>query len=256
VNGELNPKYTSTFVFSNDFAALKPDTRHLESDDDLFHYRSEQGCSRVICFSPDHSKTLPELSNTERTELIQCWSDQTCELGRDYAWVQIFENKGEMMGCSNPHPHRQVWAKKRLPTLAEKKLENQQNYLAKHNRPLLHDYVEKEIEKKERIVCKNQDWLVVVPFGAAWPFETLLLPRFPTNSLAFLGESKMISLAKILGEITTRYDNLFNTIFLISWDGIQLLMTTLLILNGCYMRISFRRYCGHQRLRSSWWVTK
>lgn len=213
VNGEENPEYKSCFVFANDFAALQPDTPDAQSSDPLFSFQAEQGCSRVICFSPDHSKTLPLLSVSERLDVVNNWMQQTEELGRDYAWVQVFENKGAMMGCSNPHPHGQVWAQQHLPTQAEKKLDNFLSYFQQYGRSLLLDYAEREAEHKERLVCENQDWLVVVPYWAAWPFETLLLPRFEISSLSALASSQAESLAAIVGELTTRYDNLFQTSF-------------------------------------------
>lgn len=213
VNGEKNPDYKGTFVFPNDFAALRDDTPHASSDDPLFTFSTEQGCSRVICFSPDHSKTLPELSHDERVAVVQCWKEQTRELGETYRWVQVFENKGAVMGCSNPHPHGQVWAQQHLPTLALKKQANFYDYYDKHGSSLLLDYVRREIDLDERVVCANDDWVVVVPYWAAWPFETLLLPRFEANSLIQLSASQESSLADIIGKITVRYDNLFMTSF-------------------------------------------
>ncbi|GGW81030.1 UDP-glucose--hexose-1-phosphate uridylyltransferase [Alteromonas halophila] len=213
VNGEKNPDYTGTYVFENDFAALKPDTPEAAQDDPLFRFETEQGCSRVICFSPDHSKSLPELTAAEREAVVVCWKAQTQELGERFTWVQVFENKGAVMGCSNPHPHGQVWAQQHLPTEPAKKLAQFSNYYDTHGRTLLSDYVAKEREKKERIVCDNGDWVVVVPYWAAWPFETLLLPTFNISSLAELEDTQAASLADIVGQITTRYDNLFETSF-------------------------------------------
>ncbi|GGF78279.1 UDP-glucose--hexose-1-phosphate uridylyltransferase [Alteromonas lipolytica] len=213
VNGEVNPSYQGTFVFTNDFAALQPDTPASANSDPLFRYQSEQGESRVICFSPDHSKTLPLLNDEEREQVVNCWMAQTAELSQQYTWVQVFENKGAMMGCSNPHPHGQVWAQRHLPTQALKKAANFSDYYATHQRSLLLDYAEREAALDERVVCINDDWLVVVPYWAAWPFETLLLPRFAVSSLAGISASQAASLAQIVGEITTRYDNLFTTSF-------------------------------------------
>lgn len=213
VNGEVNPAYTSTFVFDNDFAALQPTTPEAGETDGLFQFHAEQGMSRVICFSPDHSKTLPELSTEERKNVVACWVAQTRELGGRYQWVQVFENKGAMMGCSNPHPHGQVWAQQHVPTLATKKLTHFSQYFANHGSTLLQDYVEQEMGKDERVVCSNDDWAVVVPYWAAWPFETLLLPRFAVRSLAEISDTQQTSLAAIVGDITARYDNLFTTSF-------------------------------------------
>ncbi|NVK54170.1 MAG: UDP-glucose--hexose-1-phosphate uridylyltransferase [Alteromonadaceae bacterium] len=213
VNGEINPDYTKTFVFTNDFAALQEDTPKASSDDPLFTFTAEQGCSRVICFSPDHSKTLPELSDADRLNVVKCWTEQTQELSQTYKWVQVFENKGAMMGCSNPHPHGQVWAQHQLPTLASKKQTHFSAYTQKYGSSLLLDYVQREVDSGERVVCLNDDWAVVVPYWAAWPFETLLLPRFNIQTLAQISSSQQQSLADIIGQITVKYDNLFATSF-------------------------------------------
>lgn len=221
INGEVNDDYKQTYVFINDFSAIKQDTPVVQCDDPLFSMTTEQGESRVICFSPDHSKSLPELSVDELYNVVDTWQNQCDELGKTYLSVQIFENKGSVMGCSNPHPHGQVWAQQQLPTLVEKKQKAQQNYLNLHNRNLLQDYVAREIENKKRIVVMNDDWLVVVPYWAAWPFETLLLPRFTVARMTELNKSKKESLAAILKQITIKYDNLFKCSFPYSmgWHG-------------------------------------
>lgn len=221
INGEVNDKYENTFVFKNDFAALKTDTPQVSSDDPLFKMATEQGESRVICFSPDHSKTLPQLSVKEITEVVKTWQSQCEEIGKTYNWVQVFENKGSMMGCSNPHPHGQIWAQQQLPTLVEKKQNAQSAYLQEHGSNLLEDYVKREIENKERIVVSNDDWLVVVPYWAGWPFETLLLPKFSIQRMTDLTPQQQVSLADIVKQITTKYDNLFNCSFPYSmgWHG-------------------------------------
>lgn len=213
INGEINDDYKETFVFPNDFAAIKKDTPITQSDDPLFRMATEQGESRVICFSPDHSKTLPQLTVKEIFSVVDTWQKQCDELGKTYSWVQVFENKGSVMGCSNPHPHGQVWAQQQLPTLVVKKQNAQQAYLNKYNSNLLQDYAAKEIEKKERIVVVNDDWVVVVPYWAAWPFETLLLPRFSVSRITELNEDQKFSLADIIKKITIKYDNLFNCSF-------------------------------------------
>ena len=213
INGEINPDYTGTFVFENDFAALKKDTEDASESEGLFQFQTEQGCSRVICFSPDHSKTLPELTNHQRMQVVDCWKKQTADLGQQYQWVQVFENKGAMMGCSNPHPHGQVWAQQHLPSDPAKKLTQLGEYYSTYSRPLLLDYARQEVEKQERVVCQNNHWVVVVPYWAAWPFETLLLPLFDVQSLDSISDQQTESLAEIIGEITTRYDNLFETSF-------------------------------------------
>lgn len=221
VNGEVNENYTGTYVFQNDFAAIKQDTPVVETDDPLFKMATEQGESRVICFSPDHSKTLPELSVPEITAIVETWQQQCAELGQQYQWVQVFENKGSVMGCSNPHPHGQIWAQRQLPTLVAKKHATQSAYYEKYGQNLLQDYAAQEIRKAERVVVTNDDWLVVVPYWAAWPFETLLLPRFNVSRMTDLNESQRVSLAEIIKQLTIKYDNLFNCSFPYSmgWHG-------------------------------------
>lgn len=221
VTGDHNPAYTGTYVFTNDFSAITPETPEKEESDPLFSYSAEQGTGRVICFSPDHSKTLPELSQGDIRQVVDCWVEQVEELGKTYNWVQVFENKGAMMGCSNPHPHGQIWAQNHKPTLIEKEESHQQSYYKTHGKPLLLDYANKELVNKERIVVENNDWLVVVPYWACWPFETLLLPKTHIASLLDMSDSQRDSLADILKKITTRYDNLFNTSFPYSmgWHG-------------------------------------
>ncbi|WP_299807523.1 UDP-glucose--hexose-1-phosphate uridylyltransferase [uncultured Shewanella sp.] len=221
VNGEINPDYQSTFVFKNDFSALVPDTPVSSDDDPLFRFSTERGESRVICFSPDHSKTLPLLSVAEIEQVVKTWREQSAELGRDYSWVQIFENKGAAMGCSNPHPHGQIWAQQQLPSLVDIKQGNLLAYIQTHGSNLLADYVDKELERQERIVVCNDDWLVVVPYWAAWPFETLLLPRFEIQRMTDLNQTAQTSLAEIIKQLTTCYDNLFQCSFPYSmgWQG-------------------------------------
>ncbi len=221
INGEQNPDYLKTFVFTNDFAALNQSTPVFEGNDPLFQVQSEQGTSRVICFSPDHSRSLPKLSVQQITEVINAWQQQCEELAQDYQWIQIFENKGATMGCSNPHPHGQIWAQHSLPTLVAKKQANLSNYFGQHRTNLLLDYAEKEIANETRIVAKNAHWLVCVPFWAVWPFETLLLPRFQVSRMTALNNDAKSQLAEILKILTTKYDNLFNCSFPYSmgWHG-------------------------------------
>ena len=223
VGGEKNPNYTGTYVFENDFRALLDDTPDVPaSGDDLFVSSKVDGTCRVMCYSADHSKTMPVLTIDELVAVIDTWKAQVDELSRRYEWVQVFENKGAAMGCSNPHPHGQIWAMSALPNEALKADTHQAAYLKRHGRPLLLDYVEREVSAGERIVVQNEDWVAVVPYWAVWPFETLLLPRHRQvhhlNALTS-GESK--SLADILKRLTIRYDNLFQTSFPYSmgWHG-------------------------------------
>lgn len=220
-NGQTNDDYTQTFVFDNDFAALTADTPEASSDDPLFQFASESGTCRVICFSPDHNKTLPLLSQKEMNAVVRTWCEQLEELGARYPWVQIFENKGAMMGCSNPHPHGQIWAQPHIPTLVAREQTHQSDYLQAHGRPLLLDYVERELKKGERIVDQSEHWVALVPYWAAWPFETILLPRAHRPRLTDLSDAEKADLADSLQRLTTRYDNLFQCSFPYSmgWHG-------------------------------------
>ncbi|WP_286272257.1 UDP-glucose--hexose-1-phosphate uridylyltransferase [Thalassotalea hakodatensis] len=221
INGEVNERYETTFVFTNDFAALKTDTPQVQNNDPLFRMATEQGESRVICFSPDHSKTLPELSVPDIKHVVDTWQVQCEALSEQYQWIQVFENKGAVMGCSNPHPHGQIWAQQQIPTLADRKCRSQLVYFNQYRSNLLSDYAVKEIEQDQRVVVLNDDWVVVVPYWAAWPFETLLLPRFTVSRMVELTEQQKTSLADILKKIATKYDNLFQCSFPYSmgWHG-------------------------------------
>ncbi|MET0980845.1 MAG: UDP-glucose--hexose-1-phosphate uridylyltransferase [Telluria sp.] len=222
VNGERNPQYEGTYVFANDFAALMPDTPDAQPENDpLFQGMSVRGTSRVICFSPDHGKSLPELTLPAIGQVIDTWCEQSAELGATYRWVQVFENKGAVMGCSNPHPHGQIWATSFLPNLPAAEGRQQRAYFAEQGRPMLLDYAEREAADGERVVISTEYWLAVVPYWASWPFETLLLPRFPVQRLDQLDAAQRADLALALQRLTTRYDNLFECSFPYSmgWHG-------------------------------------
>jgi len=222
VTGDLNPDYEHTFVFTNDFAALMPDTPAApESDDPLFRVQSARGTSRVICFSPDHSKTLPELSLPAIGHVIETWVAQVDELAKTNLWVQVFENKGAMMGCSNPHPHGQIWTNSFLPNEVASADRNQRAYFDEHGRPMLLDYVQRELADGARTVVETAHWLAVVPYWAAWPFETLLLPKAHVPRLTGLSAEQKADLAIALKKLTSRYDNLFRCSFPYSmgWHG-------------------------------------
>lgn len=219
--GAVNPDYLGVYVFDNDFPALTPDGAAAVADDPLFRAEATAGLCRVICFSPNHAKSLPLLGVEQIRAVVDCWADQTAELGEAYASVQIFENKGAMMGCSNPHPHGQVWATRHIPQEITIEDREQRAYLAAHGRTMLLDIAEREATNGERVVEINADWLAIVPFWAAWPFETLLLPRFAVQRMPQLGVEQRASLAQMLKSLTTRYDNLFQTSFPYSmgWHG-------------------------------------
>lgn len=223
--GELNPAYTQVHVFTNDFAALVPDAAELPAaPHSLLRAESERGTARVICFSPRHDLTLAEMPIEGIRAVVDVWAAQTEELGQHYRWVQVFENKGEMMGSSNPHPHGQVWAGTALPNEPDKEDRQQQIYFAEHHSPLLVDYANVERQARDRIVLENDHWLGVVPYWALWPFETLLLPRRHILRLPDLIAAERDSLADILKRLLVRYDNLFEISFPYSmgWHGAPL----------------------------------
>ena len=220
--GVRNPVYEHTFVFDNDFAALLPDTPKASARaHPLLQIQGEQGRCRVICFSPRHDLTLAEMSVEQIHQVVEVWAEQIVELQADCRWVQLFENKGSLMGCSNPHPHGQVWGVSALPNEAKKEDVNQRAYFAEHGRPLLVDYLEVEEAQDERIVEANEHWLAVVPHWAIWPFETLLMPRRQVCHLPALEPAERAALAGILRRLLVRYDNLFAASFPYSmaWHG-------------------------------------
>lgn len=220
--GARNPTYESTFIFTNDFAALLPDTPQAgQSPHPLLQTESQQGVCRVVCFSPRHDLTLPEMELPDIRHVIDVWAGQITELGQSYDWVQVFENKGAIMGCSNPHPHGQVWAQTTLPNEPAKEERRQRAYFDTHGRPLLVDYANLEIGRVERVVIENEHWLAVVPYWAVWPFEILLMPRRHALRLPDLTNAERNALADILKRLLTRYDNLFETSFPYSmgWHG-------------------------------------
>ncbi|NVC94185.1 UDP-glucose--hexose-1-phosphate uridylyltransferase [Vibrio natriegens] len=222
ISGDVNPNYQGTFVFKNDFAALTEQTPDSPvSDDPLFQLHSAKGESRVICFSPDHSRTLPELSLEEIGHVITTWMEQTQELSQRYPWVQVFENKGESMGCSQPHPHGQIWANSFVPTLVAKKDQQQQHYFERHHSPLLLDYVQREVASGERVVVESDYWVALVPYWAAWPFETMVLPKVKLGRLTDMTTELQADLAKTIKLLTIKYDNLFQCSFPYSmgWHG-------------------------------------
>lgn len=220
--GVRNPQYSETFVFTNDFAALLPDTPETtQAPHPLLRSEAERGTCRVICFSPRHDLTLAEMDLAGIRRVIEVWAEQTAELGQTHRWVQVFENKGAIMGCSNPHPHGQIWAGSALPNEPAKEDQQQRAYLAEHGIPLLLDYAALEAES-ERVVFANADWLVLVPYWAVWPYETLLLPRRRhILRLPDLSEAERASLAEALKVLLVKYDNLFETSFPYSmgWHG-------------------------------------
>ncbi len=222
MGGEKNPAYESTNVFDNDFAAiLKEKGPEAGEQDELLQTQAVSGTCRVICFSPRHDLTLPEMSREAIGKVIDLWAEQTTELGKKYRWVQVFENKGDIMGCSNPHPHGQIWASDVIPNEPAKEERQQRAYFEKNGSPLLSDYLEREVKSGERIVVENTDWVALVPFWATWPYEILLLPKAHVLRLPDLSGAQRETLADILKRLCTRYDNLFQVSFPYSmgWHG-------------------------------------
>lgn len=213
--GEVNATYINTYVFNNDFAALLSDTASESFDSGLLKAESESGICRVICFSPNHSLTLAEMDEPALVKVVRTWKDQYVELSGlpDISNVQIFENKGAIMGCSNPHPHGQVWAQSSIPIEIVKRTQSQSDYFAKHQRSLLGDYLKQETEENKRIVCSNDHFVALVPFWAVWPFEVMIVSRRHFPSIAEMNEEEENSFAGILKEVAVRYDNLFETSF-------------------------------------------
>jgi UDPglucose--hexose-1-phosphate uridylyltransferase len=214
--GQRNPAYEGTFVFVNDFSALRPrEGSEPAASDPLFTALPEGGLCKVVCFSPRHDLTLPELPVADIDRVLETWARESAILGarEDIACVQVFENKGELMGCSNPHPHSQIWATESLTDAVAKELARQRRHLEAHGRPLLAEYLERELEMGERLVVVNDFWAALVPFWAQWPFETLVLPRFPARDLPGLSPRERFALADLLKRLTIRYDNLFEVSF-------------------------------------------
>ncbi|MDR7335333.1 UDP-glucose--hexose-1-phosphate uridylyltransferase [Roseateles asaccharophilus] len=222
-NGQRNPDYRDTFVFTNDFAALQPDAVEMPAAEpgSLMQPEAVAGECRVLCFSANHSLTLPEMDLPALRAVVQAWQAQSADMGRRWRWVQVFENKGAAMGCSNPHPHGQIWGLDALPDEALLADGHQRDYLATHGEPLLVRYARDERAAGERVVVETEHWLSVVPYWAAWPFETLLLPKAHTLRLEALSAAQADDLALAVKRLTTRYDNLFQCSFPYSmgWHG-------------------------------------
>jgi UDPglucose--hexose-1-phosphate uridylyltransferase len=215
-NGILNPAYTSTYAFNNDFSSLVEDIpAGTVNELDLMIARSERGICRVICFSPRHNLTIPEMSVAEVSAVVNLWISEFSDLSKkDFVkHIQIFENKGSSMGCSNPHPHGQIWAQESVPVEPLKKQIHQLNYFLKHGKTLLSDYLNLELLKQQRIICENEHFVALTPFWAVWPFETMIIPRRPMAMIAEMTNDEVWAMSDMYRELTIRYDNLFETSF-------------------------------------------
>lgn len=237
--GAVNPDYKDTFVFTNDFPALVP-AKEESYAQGLLHAESESGECKVICYSPNHSLTLPLMELNAIEKVIQLWIAQYRELGskEDVNYVQIFENKGVIMGCSNPHPHGQIWAQRSIPQEVEKKDKHLIAYWQDHNRSILSDYLDQEFRAKERIVLENDSFVVLVPFWAVWPFETMIIPKTHQQSIEQMSGKQQKDFALILKELTSKYDNLFQTSFPYS-AGIHQAPTTCIDQSHWHWHMSF-----------------
>ncbi|MCK0157051.1 UDP-glucose--hexose-1-phosphate uridylyltransferase [Cellulophaga sp. F20128] len=215
INGEINPDYPDVYVFTNDFAALQSDSKTFSVDDGLFKAKSEQGICKVICFSPDHSKSLAGMEVSDIDKVIQVWQKEYVSLGENDTinYVQIFENKGAVMGCSNPHPHGQIWSQSNLPNEVVKKDKHQKEYYEKNKRSLLGDYLAQEIKAEERIIYKNDHFVVLTPFWAVWPFETMIVPKNNQSDIAQMNSQESMAFADAISAITRAYDVLFDCSF-------------------------------------------
>jgi UDPglucose--hexose-1-phosphate uridylyltransferase len=216
--GHRTPVYSETYVFENDFAALKSDVPFAEFDvkgTGLLRATTERGVCRVLCFDPRHDLTLATMGVDAIRRVVDVWAAQEHELGEreDIRYVQIFENRGAMMGASNPHPHGQIWATEHIPNEPAAELVSQKKYLAERGGLLLLDYLAMELELRERIVAENDSWVALVPFWAVWPFETLLLPRAHVRTLNGLDARRRDGLAAILKTVTAGYNRVFNAPF-------------------------------------------
>ncbi|WP_422007495.1 UDP-glucose--hexose-1-phosphate uridylyltransferase [Roseivirga pacifica] len=213
--GLENEKYTSTYVFTNDFGALLPEGEEEKSSNGLLISETVKGICRVVCFSPDHSLMLPLMTESHIEEVIRLWQTQYAELGaKDFInYVQIFENKGEIMGCSNPHPHGQIWATSNIPDEPFKENKAQKAYFAEHGCTLLGDYLKQELAAGERIVLENEHFVALVPYWAVWPYETMLISKRAVQHIGQLNDEEVASYANIMKRLTVKYDNLFETSF-------------------------------------------
>lgn len=212
--GEVNPNYTSTYSFVNDFPALVPDVAvPATSDDPLFVLDAASGECRVLCWSPRHDASLADLAPSEMAAVVDRWCAEHAELGERYEWVQLFETRGVISGASNPHPHGQVWASSFVPHLVATEAERQARYHGVHGTALLVDYLDRELALDERVVVANEHWVVVVPYWAYWPYETLVLPRRPVGSLVELDSAERESLATVVSTMLAAFDRVFDTPF-------------------------------------------
>lgn len=215
-NGAINPQYEGTYVFTNDFSALLEDVPSVKPNrNNLLSMKSEKGICRVVNFSPRHDLTLAEMQESEIEEVITAWQNEFSSLGSHprINYVQIFENKGSLMGNSNPHPHGQIWAQESIPMEPMKELKQFKSYFKKNKRGLLADYLKLELRMKERVVYENRSVVVLVPFWAVWPYETIIISKRRISNILQLKKTEKKDFANALSMLTIKYDNLFKTSF-------------------------------------------
>lgn len=214
-SGDTNPDYKEPFTFVNDYSSLLPNSPEISFEEGLLKAESEKGICKVVCFSPDHSLTLPLMNENDITKVIQMWKKEYVELGANKGinYVQIFENKGAIMGCSNPHPHGQIWSQSSIPTEILKKSIKFKEYWNKNQRSLLADYLEQELKDGQRILEENEHFAALVPYWAIWPFEAMIIPKRHLQHIGQLTAAEEKSYAEILKKLTIKYDNLFDTSF-------------------------------------------
>ncbi len=214
-NGEVNPDYKDVFVFTNDFSALQHDSKTFKIDDGLLKAKGEQGICKVVCFSPDHSKSLAQMNVKDIQKVVYTWQHEFKLLSKqdNINYVQIFENKGAVMGCSNPHPHGQIWSQSSLPNEVEKKDQHQLDYFQKHQKTLLSDYLKQELQLKERIIFENRAFVVLTPFWAIWPYEAMIIPKTVQKDIAAMSDEDTILFSEAISVLTKIYDKVFNCSF-------------------------------------------
>jgi UDPglucose--hexose-1-phosphate uridylyltransferase len=252
--GVTNPQYTGVFAFDNDYPALLPtlEAEGVPASDGLLIAEPEAGRCRVVCFDPDHSLTLADMPVASIETVVAAWQDETRTLGAlpEIHYVEIFENRGAMMGASNPHPHCQIWATGHVPD--EPKLEGdaQREYFESHGRTLLADYLAQELKSGERLICENDEFAAVVPFWAVWPFETLILPKHPAGSFLDLNSAQASGLAAMLKRVTQTYNRSASPTPWASTSGQSMASRTR---NGPFTLIFIRPFCAPRKFANSWW---
>jgi UDPglucose--hexose-1-phosphate uridylyltransferase len=215
-DGSTNPDYKHAYSFVNDFSALLEKTPIGDvNENDLLIAKSESGVCKVICFSPDHSLTLPVMTLSAIEKVIELWQSEFEEISKNESikYIQIFENKGDIMGCSNPHPHGQIWSSSSIPLELHKETTEQKKYFEKHGKSLLSNYLTLELAKKERIIIENEHFVALVPFWATWPYESMIVSKRHFQNVCQLTEEEKVDLASILKKLTIKYDNLFKVSF-------------------------------------------